>query len=331
MPTVLITPEAIVGAEGPHTELLRTAGFEIAFPKNPQFSRGLCDQSESIEELSIADAVVAGSEVINAAVIEQLPRLRVIARNGVGYDRVDVPAATANNIAVTITPTANHAAVAEHALALLFAVSKNLINGDRATRAGQWPRNLIEPVRGKTIGILGLGRIGRSMAVRASALGMRVIAYDAVPDLAFARAHMFELVEFDELVRRSDVLSIHCPVTDQTRGMINRDVFDRMQKNAILINTARGAIVNEADLVDALQRGAIKAAGLDVYEVEPTSKDNPLFQLDNVVLTPHTAGADALAMQDMAIESASCVVQLYRGQWPNEAVVNNELRGSWQW
>ncbi len=331
MPTVLITPEALVNADGPHIDLLKDAGFEIAFPKNAQFARGLSSQQESIQELSVADALVAGSEHLTANIIDALPKLRVIARNGVGYDRVDVAAATARNIVVTITPTAVHEAAAEHALALLFAVSKNIVGGDRATRAGQWPREGIEPIRGKTIGILGLGRIGRSTATRSAALGMNVIAHDVFPDQAFAKQHNIELVDFDTLIKRSDVFSIHCPVTAETRGIINRDVLQKMKPSAILINTARGAIVNEADLITALQSGWIQAAGLDVYQQEPPAKDNPLFQLDNVVLTPHSAGADSLAMRNMAIESASCVIRLHQGQWPGDAVINKELQGQWSW
>ncbi|MEO2018616.1 MAG: phosphoglycerate dehydrogenase [Fuerstiella sp.] len=331
MPKVLITPEALIDADGPHIDLLKEAGFDIAFPNNPQFTRGLGDEEEGVDELSGADAVIAGSEHITAWMLDRLPQLRVIARNGVGFDRVDVPAATERNIVVTITPKSVHEAAAEHALALLLAVSKQIVAGDRAVRAGEWPRDLIEPVRRKTIGILGLGRIGRSMAIRAAAMGMTVIAHDAFPDETFAREHNIELVDFDTLIERCDVLSIHCPNTVETRGVINRDVFRRMKANAILINTARGPIVNEADLIAALQDGSIKAAGLDVFEQEPPAKDNPLFKLHNVVLTPHAAGADALAMRDMAIESASNVIALHQGQWPAGAVINTQLQGKWSW
>lgn len=331
MPKVLICPEALRHAPGGHIDLLTDAGFEVLFPQNPEFGRGVCGEAEGIDELRAVDAVVAGAEHYTASTLDQLPQLRVIARNGVGYDRVDVAAATSKDIAVTITPTANHEAVAEHALALLLAVSKHIVVGDRATRAGQWPRDLIEPIRGKTIGLLGLGRIGRSMAMRAAALGMTVIAHDAFAAGAFAHEHRIEMVDFDTLLRRCDVLSIHCPINENTTGLINRDAFEKMKSTSILINTARGPIVNEADLIDALREGAIQGAGLDVFEVEPPAHDNPLFAMDNVVLTPHAAGADALAMRDMAIEAANCVVQLYRGHWPAEAVVNRELGERWKW
>ncbi len=331
MPKVLITPEALVRADGPHISLLNEAGFEIAFPENAQFTRGLGDEKEGVEVLSGVDAVIAGSEHITAWMLDRLPQLRVIARNGVGYDRVDVPAATARNIVVSITPKSIHEAAAEHALALLLAVSKHIVSSDRAMRAGQWRQGLIEPVRKKTIGILGLGRIGRSMAIRSAALGMTMIAHDAFPDKAFAQEHNIELVDFDTLVERCDVLSIHCPNTPDTRGMIDRDVLARMKPTAILINTARGAIVNETDLIAALQNGTIQGAGLDVFEQEPPPKDSPLFEMDNVVLTPHAAGADSLAMRDMAIESASYVIDLYRGEWPANAVINTQLQGKWTW
>ena len=211
MPCVLITPEAFRHVEGRHTDILKEAGFQIAYPKNPEFTRGLCAEKECIDELSVADALIAGSEYVTASMLDRLPRMRVIARSGVGYDRIDVPAATERNVLVTITPTAVHEAAAEHALALLFAISKNVVGGDRATRAGQWPRTLIEPIRGKTIGILGLGRIGRSMAIRSAALGMTVIAHDPFPNEAFARENDIELVDFDTLVERCDILTIHCP------------------------------------------------------------------------------------------------------------------------
>ena len=214
---------------------------------------------------------------------------------------------------------------------MLLAVSKQIVVRDCATRNGRWPRDLVEPIRRKTIGILGLGRIGRSMAIRSSAMGMRVIAHDVAADQAFAAANQVELVDFDSLIERCDVLSIHCPVTDVTRGIINREVFARMKPNAIVINTSRGAVINEADLVTALRERRIQGAGLDVYEKEPPAGDNPLFELDNVVLSPHAASGDWLAMQDMATEAARCIIQLHQAQWPAGAVINQELAGQWKW
>ncbi len=331
MPVVLITPEALVGVPGPHVTMLEKAGFEIRYPEDKTFTRGLCGEEETVRVIRGAEALIAGGEFLTQGVINALPDLRVIARLGVGYDRVDIAAATSRSIPVTITPTANHEAVAEHAIALLMAVAKSIVFGDGQARAGLWPRFETEPIRGKTIGILGLGRIGRSTATRAAALGMQVIATELDPDTAFVRDHNIELVGFDDLVARSDYLSIHCPLNEQTENVFAKDVFARMKPGSVLINTARGKIVVEADLIEALNRGPLRGAALDVFEQEPVAADNPLLQMDNVVVTPHLAGCDKFSQRDMGIEAADCIIQLYQGRWPTGAVVNAQLRDGWKW
>jgi D-3-phosphoglycerate dehydrogenase/(S)-sulfolactate dehydrogenase len=331
MPIVQISPEAMLHKAAPYVDILREAGFEVLYPKNPLIARGVCSEQETIDELQGVSAVIATAERYTERVIAALPGLRVIARAGVGFDSVDIAAATAHGIAVTITPTANHEAVAELALALLFAVAKRVVSGDKQVRAGDWPRTPTQPVRGTTIGILGLGRIGRSMAVRCAALGMRVIATEQIPNHEFVRTHNIELVDFDELLARSDYLSLHCPLTDQSRGLFNRQTLARMKRGSVLINTARGKLVLEADLLEALQSGHLRAAAMDVFEQEPPSPDNPLFQLENVVVSPHIAGSDDLSIESMGIEAAQAIVTLYRGQWPEGAVVNDELKGTFRW
>ena len=331
MPIVLITPEAMREKNAPYVDMFREAGFEVRYPKNRYFARGLCDDQETIEELRDAAAVLAGGEGFSANVLSALPKLRVVARAGVGFDRVDVAAATARGIPVTITPTSNHEAVAELALALLFAVTKSIVVNDKHVRAGKWPRKLLTPLRGRTFGVFGLGRIGRSTAVRAAALGMKVIATETYPDKDFAREHGIRLVDFDTLLAASDYLSVHCPLTEETRGLFNKQVFDRMKRGSVLINTARGKLVVESDLLEALQSGQLAGAGLDVYEQEPPSVDNPLFQLDNIVASPHLAGTDLASLEGMGIEAADCIVKLYRGVWPEGAVINDELREGWKW
>ena len=182
MPTVLIVPPPLHAESAPHVPLLIEAGFEIRYPKNLRLGRGGCDEEETIEELRGAHGVIAGGEFYTENVLENLQELRVIARAGVGFDRVDVAAATRRRIPVTITPTANHDAVAEHTLALLLAVAKDIVNKDSHVRSGEWASLLTRPVRGMTLGIVGLGRVGRSVAVRATALGMKVLATDEKPD-----------------------------------------------------------------------------------------------------------------------------------------------------
>lgn len=331
MPTVLITPEAMRDKDEAYVHVLRNAGFEVRYPTNRFLARGHCSVEETIAELSSVDATLASGESYSDAVLAGLPRLRVVARVGVGFDRVDVPAATRHGIPVTITPTANHEAVAELALGLLFAVTKFAVTNDAAVRAGQWPRRSPMAIRGRTFGVVGLGRIGRSTAVRAAALGMKVIATEKFPDQAFVRQQGIELVELETLLACSDVVSVHCPLNDETRGLFNRRAFAQMKPGSIFLNTARGKLVVEADLVEALKSGHLRGAGLDVFEQEPPEPNNPLFKLDNVVLSPHVAGTDELSLVAMGVEAAECIVKLHRGEWPEGAVLNNELRTNWRW
>jgi len=332
MPTVQINPETMLNKpDAPYARMLHERDFEVVYPKNPQFARGGCSQEETIEELRGIHAVIATGEQYTEAVLAACPDLRVVARAGVGYDRVDVPAATRHNVAVTITPTANHEAVAELALALIFAAAKRIIPNDRATRRGEWPRTPLHPLRTRTLGIFGLGRIGRSLAVRGRALGMTVIATEQFPDQQFVGQHGIELVDFDVLLARSDFLSVHCPLTDETRGLFDAATFARMKSDATFINTARGPLVKEADLCAALTCGRLRAAGLDVFGQEPPSADNPLFQLDNVVTAPHIAGADDLSLERMGVEADECSIDLHAGNWPGGAGVDDELKGAWKW
>ncbi len=330
MPTALITPEALLEQPGPHVDRLLEAGFEVKYPADPTFTRGL-SPSETIAGLVGVDALLAGGEKLTSEVLEGCPGLRVIARCGVGFDRVDVPAATRLGRVVTITPTANHAAVAEQALALLFGVSKRVVVHDALVRSGGWSTEPMRPIRGQTMGIFGLGRIGRSMATRCASLGMTVIATEKYPDESFCAEQGIELVDFDTLLARSDAISIHCPLNDETRGLFDAGVLSNMKPGSVLINTARGGIIVESDLSEALQNGPLAAAGLDVFEQEPASPDNPLFALENIVVSPHLAGADTTSIQDMANEAADCIATLYEGNWPGPAVVNSDVQAAWSW
>ncbi len=331
MPTVLITPELYIGTQAPYVEILKQAGFDIRYPRDRHFTRGLGTEEETIREFTGIAAVIAGGEYVTRNVLAASKDLRVVARAGVGFDRVDIPAATEHGVVVTITPTANHEAVAEHTLALLFAVAKHIVKNDTIVRQGKWLHELTGPIRGTTLGLFGLGRIGKSTAVRAKALGMTVIACETYPDEKFVRAHNIELVDFDALCARCDFLSIHSPLNDHTRGMFNKSVFAKMKPGSVLLNTSRGGLVVEADLAAALSSGHLGGAGLDVYETEPTSAGNPLYKFDNVVLSPHLAGTDSRSMEDMGIEAATCIAKLYRGQWPEGAAVNDALRANWRW
>lgn len=330
MPTVLIRTD-LISDTSEFINVLRQAGFEIRYPENPTQSWGLGSEQETIDRLRGAHAVFAGAHRFTDRVLAALPELRVISLLGVGYDRIDVAAATSRDVAVTITPTANHEAVAEHALALLLATAKSIVLNHSMVREGGWELKPPEPVRGKTLGILGLGRIGRSLALRAAPLQMKIIATETYPNTAFVRQQGIELVDFDTLLARSDYLSLNCPLTGETRGLFHKETFDKMKPGSALINTARGGLVVEADLLAALRSGHLRGAGLDVLVEEPTSPDNPLLKLDNVTFSPHLAGGDKLAITTAYAEAARNVVALYRGEWPEGAVVNDELKGKWTW
>jgi phosphoglycerate dehydrogenase-like enzyme len=331
MPSALIPALTVFPDDSPCARLLREAGFEIRRPRHPDFSRGVCGDEQTIAELQGTEAVVAWAEAYPACVIEALPKLRVISRAGVGFDKVDVGAATRRQIAVTITPNSNFDCVAEHALSLMFAIARSTLAHDRGVRDGRWARLRMAPLRDMTLGILGLGRIGKSLATRAAALRMNLLATEAYPDYEFARRHDLQFVDLDTLLAQSDYLSLHCPLNDQTRGLVNRQFMAKMKPSAVLINTARGGLVVERDLVEALTTRRLGAAGLDVFEHEPATADNPLMALDNVVLTPHVGGGDWRSIEDMGVEAAQNIIELARGHWPEGNVVNSEIRSGWSW
>ena len=331
MPKIVInTKEAIEDAER-FGGILEENGFEIDVPEDPRFRFGLTSDRELVDLLRGASAVVAGATPYTSEVLQELPDLRVIARTGVGFDRIDIDAATANNIVVTVTPNSNYEAVAEHAMALIFAIAKSVVTVDKNTRLGKWPNSPKKPIRDSVLGIVGLGRIGKSLAVRAQAMKMNIIASEAMPDNNFVEQHGIELVALNKLFERADYISLHCPLNDETRGLINNETLSLMKPEASIVNTARGGLIVEDDLVRALKSGAIGSAGLDVFEQEPTSEDNPLYELDNVILSPHIAGSDSLSRQAMGLEAANCIIDLNKCRWPDGSVVNAELKGKWSW
>jgi phosphoglycerate dehydrogenase-like enzyme len=326
MPKVFIAPATLAGIEASYLPLLLQAGFEPVFPS---VVRQLTED-ELFEALGDMPAAIAGSEPYTRRVIAAHPRLRVIARAGVGYDAVDLKAATDHGIAVCITPGTNQDSVAEHTFALILALAKDLINQHQGTRAGRWPRRSNLPLRGRTLGIVGLGRIGKAVALRGSAFGMRLIAYEPYPDAEFVRQQDITLVALELLLREADYVTLHTPLNEQSRHLINRRTLALMKPSAYLVNTARGGLVSETDLLAALRAQQIAGAGLDVFEDEPPGV-NPLLELENVVLTPHAAGIDLQSRDDMAFSAARAIVALSRGEWPAEQVVNPEVRERFCW
>ncbi|MBL8822173.1 MAG: phosphoglycerate dehydrogenase [Planctomycetia bacterium] len=329
MPRVLITPTTLkhIHHDGPHMALLRKAGIEIVTPPEP-WDHQLVEE-EVIQLLHGIDATIAGMEPYTERVFAAHPQLKVVARVGVGYDAVDVAAATRHGVAVTITPGTNHETVAELTFALLLALTKQITTDDRQMRQGIWHRHVTIPVRGSTLGIVGLGRIGKAIAVRAQAFGMKVQAFEVQPDQEFVKQQGIRLVDLPTLLQTSDVVSLHAPATPETKHLINRQTLAMMKPTAFLINTARGGLIDEPALVEALKNGKLAGAGLDVFAEEPPAKDHPFYQLDNIVMTPHTGGTDTKSRIDMAELAAKAVVELLAGRWPEELVVNKDVRVSY--
>jgi D-3-phosphoglycerate dehydrogenase len=327
MPNVLIAPYPLRNQPGAFRDLLVAAGFTPIDPDGD----GTLTTEQLLPYLPVSDAMLAGGELLTPDVLDRAPRLRAIARTGVGYDTVDIAAATLRGIPVTITPGTNHGSVAEQCFALLLGLARNVAGNDATIKAGGWDRTLARPLRGSTIGLVGLGRIGRAVASRALAFEMRVVACDPLPPGPLEAGLAIERVSLDELLAGSDIVSLHLPLTEQTRGLINRETLARMKPGALLINTARGGLVVERDLRDALVSGHLAGAGLDVLNQEPPEPGNPLLGLPNVLFSPHIGGIDTKGMADMAELAARCVIDLHEGRWPAECVVNTELAPGWRW
>ena len=312
----------------PHQAILTSAGFEVEFASP---SANVFDEDTLIAELQGCQASVAGSEPYTPRVLEACPELRAICRTGVGFDAVDLPTCDARGIVVTTTPGVNHHAVAEHTIALLMGVARGFPEVDRRVRENRWQRTTRPRVMGSTIGIVGLGRIGRAVATRAVGLGMNVLAFEPYPQKEFVETWRVELVELSELFARSDYVTLHCPMSEENHHLINENSIKTMKPGAVVINTARGLLVDETALCEALKSGQIRAAGLDVFEVEPLQLNSPLLELDNVLMSNHIAGLDNESHIDTFEMTAQTIIDLYNGKWPSHCIQN--LRGvtDWKW
>jgi len=269
-------------------------------------------EDELIPLLDGCDGCIAGLDHYTAKVIESAENLKVISRYGSGVDNVDLAAAKAGNVVVCNTPGVNAQAVADLTFALLLCIARKVSILDRKTREGQWPRSIGTELYGKTIGILGLGAIGKVVAKRASGFSMKIIACDPVINREYVEANGIIPVDFDTVTRQADFLCLHLPLTEETRYIISADVMKAMKKGAVIVNTARGGLIDEAAAYELLASGHLGGLGLDVYEEEPPKK-SPLFELENVVLTPHTASHTAEAIAAMAEMSVQNLIDVLSG------------------
>lgn len=292
--------------------MLEEAGFEIIRDRGP------LPESRMLELVGEVDALLCGDDAITQGVLEKAyPRLKVISKYGIGLDKVDVDTATQLKIPVTFCPGVNHTTVAEHTFGLLLALYRQIVTQCNDVKAGKWKRMTGHEIMGKTIGIVGMGRIGKEVALRARAFGMNVLGYDIFWDEAFASQNGVTRVEdADAVFRSADILSLHTNLTEETRHMVNARSIARMKPGVILLNCARGELVETSAVADALKEGRIGGYGADVLEEEPPPAGHPLFDSPNTVLTPHIGSRTYESVVRQATMATRNLINVMRGEKP---------------
>ena len=307
---VLVTPTSLQpGKNETALERLRAFTDDLVFNSTGK----PLQEADLIPLLRDCDGYIAGLDSVTEAVLAACPRLKVISRYGAGVDRVDLAAAKARNIAVTNTPGANSEAVGELALTLMLSVARQVPYLDRSTKEGGWLRTTGMELKGKTLGIMGLGSIGKVLARSAQGLDMTVLAYDPYINADYCAAHNIRVCAFEEVLRQADVISLHLPLNDETHHLIDDRAIRQMKPTAILINTSRGGIIDEEAALAALKENRLGGLGLDAFEVEPP-KDSPLFAFPNVVATPHTGAHTREATDNMARMAVDNLIAVLSGE-----------------
>ncbi|MDE0769449.1 MAG: phosphoglycerate dehydrogenase [Opitutaceae bacterium] len=309
---ILLTTTSYQDTPGPHHDLLATHGWEIVRERGP------LTEERMLELAGDFDGFLCGDDGITQAVIDKsLPRLKVISKYGIGLDKIDVDYATSQKIPVLFTPGVNHTTVAEHTFGLLIGITKHIVTTAAAARNGEWLRLTGHEIMGQTIGIVGLGRIGKEVAIRANAFGMKVIAYDIYWDEAFAEQHGVGRCEsMDDVLVNSDVVSLHCFLSNETRGMINKEKIAEMRDGAIVLNCARGELVITEDMSEALHSGKIGGYGADVLDVEPPPADHPLLTAPNTVITSHIGSRTHESVIRQATMATENLLRFLNGEAP---------------
>lgn len=309
---ILLTTTSFQDTPGLHHDVLAKSGFEIVRARGPLSEQQMLDLVRSGGGF---DGLLNGDDQITARVIDAaLPRLKVIAKYGIGLDSIDVKYATSKRIPVLFTPGVNETTVAEHTFGLMIAVAKNFWFHLRAVKQGQWTRQTGTELFGKTLGVLGLGRIGKEVVKRAGGFGMTCIGHGNHWDDAFARQHNLERIATrDQLLRRADVVSLHMNLTPETRGFINRRTIALMKDGAILINSARGGLVVEQDVAEACRSGKLRGYGADVLQIEPIKTPHVFQEIDNILITPHIGSRTNESVQRQGLRAANNLVNLLTG------------------
>jgi len=289
-------------------------------------------EDQLVELVKDVDVIMVVYAKITKRIINSATKLKGIIRYGIGVDNIDLEAATAKGVIVANVPDYAIETVADHTWALILALVRRIVIADKYVRnrlyIGKWtnPPEYLRGIdlSGKVLGLVGVGRIGREVAKRAKGFGVKILGYDPYISSDVAKEFGIELVNLDTLLRESDIISIHCPLTKETYHLINEDKIRLMRKRPYIINTARGAIIDEKALYKALKEGWIAGAALDVFEIEPPPENNPLFELDNVVLTPHIAWYTEEALRRLEMSAVEEAIRILRGELPKN-IVNKEV------
>lgn len=309
---VLLTTTSFQDTPGVHHDLLAAANFELVRERGP------LSEARMLELAGHFDAYLCGDDALTRAVIQKsLPRLKVISKYGIGLDKIDVKAATDLKVPVLFTPGVNHTTVAEHTFALMLAAVRNLVVEANHVAAGRWTRITGNEICGKTLAIVGFGRIGKEVAIRAKAFGLKVIGYGNYWDEDFARWYDISRVEnFDDVLRQADIISLHTKLTPATRHLINANNFPLIKKGAVIVNTGRGELVELSALVDALKSKHLLAYAADVLDQEPPPPNHPLLALPNAILTPHIGSRTHESVQRQATAAVQNLTLYLAGKKP---------------
>jgi D-3-phosphoglycerate dehydrogenase len=309
---ILLTTTSFQDTPGKHHDVLTQSGFETVRARGPLSEQQMLDL---IGQGGGFDGFLNGDDKITPRVIDvALPRLKVIAKYGIGLDSIDVKYATSKRIPVLFTPGVNETTVAEHTIGLMIAVAKNFWFHMQTVKQGQWKRQTGSELYQKTLGIMGLGRIGKEVVKRAGALGMTCIGHGNHWDEAFAKQYKLERISTrGEVLRRADVVSLHMNLTAETRGFINKQTLGLMKPGAILINTARGGLIIEQDVADACKSGELLGYGADVLETEPMKTPHVFQEVDNILVTPHIGSRTNESVQRQGLRAANNLVNFLNG------------------
>ena len=320
---ILLTTTSFQDTPGAHHNLLKETGWEIIT------ARGPLNEEDTLKLVGDVDGFICGDDFITRKVLEKaLPRLKVLSKYGIGVDKIDVAAATEMGIPVCYTPGVNHTTVAEHCFALLLALVKNLVAEIGYTREGKWKRLIGHEIMGKRLGIVGLGRIGKEVAIRGNAFGLELVGHDLYWPEDFAHEHGIERAgSLEDLLESCDIISLHTNLTDETRGMINLQSLSRMKDGVLIINCARGELVETDAMVHALKIGKVAGYGTDVLDEEPPPADHPLLKEPNCLVTPHIGSRTYESVVRQASAAVKNLTLVLNGEKPLAQVNDVPVRG----